>query len=97
MALGGDGANTVTFGIPGRVIFDMDLGGAPLPPGVHPPNWLGATFSITCTEAQAEAMESWLRANGTNSQEYRAAAEVIRRTLQEANRIEHGGDDGTTR
>ena len=26
----------VTFGMPGSVVFDMDMQGGPLPPGVHP-------------------------------------------------------------
>jgi len=85
----GEGAKRVTFGIPGNVIFDMDLGGGPVPPGV--PNQLDAIFAITCTESQAEAMESWLLVHGAESEEYRTAAEDIRRTLHEANQLDYRG------
>jgi hypothetical protein len=51
----------VTFEIPGRVIFDMEIKGAPLPPGVSTPNNLAETVMITCSEDHALAMEAWLR------------------------------------
>ena len=72
----------VTFGMLGSVIFDMTMAGGPVPPGTHPPNWLDASVSITCSEEEARAMERWLRAPEQESPEYRTAAEVIRRTLQ---------------
>ena len=71
----------VTFSLLGSVIFDMAMAGGPVPPEVHPPNWLALSVSITCTEEQARAMERWLRAPEQESPEYRTAAEVIRRTL----------------
>ena len=40
----------VTFGMLGSVIFDMTMAGGPVPPEVHPPNWLALSVSITCTE-----------------------------------------------
>lgn len=72
----------VTFGILGSVIFDMTMAGGPVPPELHPPNWLAASVTITCTEEQAGAMEHWLRAPERESPEYRTAAEVIRRALE---------------
>jgi hypothetical protein len=51
----------VTFEIPGRVIFEMELRGAPLPHGVTTPKYLGTMIVITCTEDEALAMEAWLR------------------------------------
>lgn len=72
---------TVSFGIPGSVIFDMEMQGAPLPPGVHAPNRLDPPVLITCTEEQAQAMEAWLRAHQPESAEYKGSADLIRRVL----------------
>ena len=72
----------VTFSMLGSVIFDMAMAGGPVPPEVHPPNWLALSVSITCTEEQARAMEHWLRAPEQESPEYRTAAKVIRRALE---------------
>ena len=71
---------TVTFHLPGRVVYDMYFNGGPLPPGVHPPNALGTPVAISCTEAQARAMAAWLR---DESPEYWASVEVIRLTLDQ--------------
>jgi hypothetical protein len=51
----------VTFEIPCRAVFEMQLKGGPLPPGVTTPNNLGATMVINCSEDHALAMEAWLR------------------------------------
>ena len=72
----------VTFSMLGSVVFDMAMASGPVPPEVHPPNWLALSVSITCTEEQARAMEHWLRAPEQESPEYRTAAEVIRRALE---------------
>ena len=74
--------STVTFGILGDVIFEMVMAGAPLPPGVHAPNRLDATFAITCTEEEAQAIEVWLLRHQEKA-EYRAAADLIQRVLRE--------------
>jgi len=75
--------STVTFGIPGSVIFDMEMTGAPLPPDVHAPNTLDATYRITCTDEEAQAMEAWLRVRAENVADYKASADLIRRVLRE--------------
>ncbi len=72
----------VTFGMLGSVIFDMTLAGGPVPPGVQSPR-VESFVTITCTEEQARAMERWLRAPEQESPEYRTAAEVICRTLED--------------
>jgi hypothetical protein len=50
-----------TFEIPGRVIFEMEIRGAPLPPGVSTPAELSAAVTIDCTGDDALLMEAWLR------------------------------------
>ncbi len=72
----------VTFGMLGSVIFDVTLAGGPVPPGVQSPR-VESFVTITCTEEQARAMERWLRAPAQESPEYRTAAEVICRTLED--------------
>ena len=46
-------AETMTFEIPGRVVFEMELKRAPFPSGVTTLHNLGATMIISCTEEQA--------------------------------------------
>jgi hypothetical protein len=73
------------FGIPGSVVFDMEMRGVPLPTGVHAPNDLGANVIISCTNEQARVMESWLSDQADDSADpalYRSCADVIDRTLR---------------
>lgn len=74
--------NKVTFGIPGSVIFDMEMAGAPLPSGVHAPNRLDPPYKVECTEEEARAMEAWLRARQDESAEYKASADLIHKVLE---------------
>jgi hypothetical protein len=76
--------NKVTFGIPGSVVFDMDMQGGPLPRGVRPP--LGrlapALVVIICTEQEARAMAAWLSERFNESAEYGAVVRLIETTLR---------------
>jgi hypothetical protein len=73
--------NKVTFGIPGSVVFDMDMKGGPLPRGLHPPNNLDATVVVTCTEQEARAMAAWLARQPDKSAEYEGVVKLIDLTL----------------
>jgi hypothetical protein len=77
---------TVTFGIPGSVVFDMDMKGGPLPHGVYPPNRLDATVAITCTEQEARAMASWLTSQPDKPAEYEAVVKLINLMLRQKER-----------
>jgi hypothetical protein len=74
-----------TFGLPGSVVWDMEMHGVSLPTGVHPPDDLGATVMISCTDEQARAMETWLRNWADTSNDpamYLNCAHVINRVLR---------------
>ncbi len=80
--------NKVTFGIPGNVVFDMDMQGGPLPRGVRPPNGRldATTVVIICTEQEASAMAAWLSQRSKESAEYGAVVKLIELTLRQAER-----------
>jgi hypothetical protein len=78
--------NKVTFGIPGSVVFDMDMQGGPLPRGVHPPNRLDTTVVIICTEQEARAMAAWLSQRSNESAEYGAVVKLSELTLRQGER-----------
>jgi hypothetical protein len=74
-----------TFGLPGSVVLDMEMHGVSLPSGVHPPDDLGATVMISCTDDQARVIEAWLRNRADTSNDpamYLSCANLIDRVLR---------------